>query len=114
MMDSVTNFIKNAEGNQRDICQEVGEEIFKSFIAYNEGNYALATDILVPLRYKIVKIGGSNAQRDLFNLYLINSALKSNDSRHAKLAKHLLVERKALKENSPMTDRLVARALAQH
>ncbi len=34
----------------------------EAFIAYDDGDFAKATDLLYPIRYKVVTIGGSNAQ----------------------------------------------------
>ena len=36
--------------------------ICEAFVAYNDGDYARVVDIMCPVRYKIVKIGGSHAQ----------------------------------------------------
>jgi hypothetical protein len=61
---------------------------------------------LYPIRYKLVRIGGSDAQRDIFNQLLIVAAMKSNNERHRKMVEHLIIERQALKGTSPLTDRL--------
>jgi hypothetical protein len=114
MMDSLKQYIQNGKGTNHDITKAVGETIMEAFVAYDGGDYARTVDLLAPVRYSVLKIGGSNAQRDLFNLFLINAAIKSSCKEHHKLARSLLVERKALKENAPMTDRLVARAMALH
>ncbi|KAK0134611.1 Tetratricopeptide repeat protein 38 [Merluccius polli] len=53
-------------------------------------------------------------QRDVFNLLLIQAAMKSSDKHHHKLARCLLVERDAQKDNSPLTNRLIQRAQALH
>ena len=34
----------------------------EAFVAYDDGDFAKATDILAPLKYKIIDIGGSDAQ----------------------------------------------------
>ncbi|CAB4038550.1 Hypothetical predicted protein, partial [Paramuricea clavata] len=77
-------------------------------------DYAKSTELLAPLKYKFVKVGGSNAQRDVFHLLLIHSAMRSPLKSHQCLARSLLAERKAKKENSPMTDRLMLKAVAMH
>ena len=53
---------RSAEGGNRDITKEVGLPICEAFVAYNDGDYARAVDIMCPVRYKIIKIGGSHAQ----------------------------------------------------
>ncbi|KAK7091233.1 hypothetical protein V1264_008945 [Littorina saxatilis] len=114
MMDSIENFIRNAKGDHHDVMEDVGKKMCEAFIAYNNGDFAIAVDLLNPLRYRIINIGGSHAQRDLFNLFLIQAAIKSPKALHHKLARSLLTERKALKECAPMTDRLIARAMSLH
>jgi Flp pilus assembly protein TadD len=52
--------------------------------------------LLAPLRYEIRRIGGSNAQRDLFQRLLISSALKAGEFRYARA---LLSERTTLNPN---------------
>ncbi|XP_014678116.1 PREDICTED: tetratricopeptide repeat protein 38-like [Priapulus caudatus] len=83
-------------------------------VACDEGRYSEAVNILNPHRYIIIDIGGSNAQRDVFNQLLIHAAMKSDLSEHQRLARSLLIEWKAYKRDSPMTDRLMARAMASH
>lgn len=114
MMQSIKDFISKNTGDQVKITRKVGLQICEAFIAFHDGDHARAVDILYPLRYKIVKIGGSHAQRDLYNLFLIQAALKSNKKEHHSLARFLLMERKSVKSSSPMTDRLMQRALAIH
>lgn len=36
--------------------------LMEALVAYDGGEYAKAVDLLLPVRYKIVTIGGSNAQ----------------------------------------------------
>ncbi|XP_013787878.1 tetratricopeptide repeat protein 38-like [Limulus polyphemus] len=114
MMNSLDEFIRENKGTYCNISADVGIKIIEALRAYHEGSYDRVVSLLYPVRYKIAQIGGSNAQRDLFNLLLIHAALKSSDRNHHRLARSLLYERKSLKESSPMTDRLMARALALH
>ena len=48
--------------NNRQICQDVGLPMCEAFVAFDDGDYARATDLLMPVRYDIWKVGGSNAQ----------------------------------------------------
>lgn len=83
-------------------------------MAYNQGNYSRAVALLYPLRYQMVDIGGSDAQRDLFNQLLIHAAMKSENKQHQKLGRCLVVERDAVRPDSPLTHRLMQKALALH
>ncbi|CAL1596028.1 unnamed protein product [Knipowitschia caucasica] len=96
------------------MAQTVGIAMCQAMIEYDQGNYDQAMELLYPLRYRIVDIGGSDAQRDLFNQLLIHTALKSDNKRHQKLGRCLLVERDSLRLDSPMTQRLQQTAMALH
>jgi tetratricopeptide (TPR) repeat protein len=80
--------------------------LLRAIEAYGREQYAEAVEFLEPIRYQLIDIGGSNAQRDVFNQLLIVAAIKSPSERHRKLAEHLLIERQVLKEDSPLTNRL--------
>lgn len=114
LLQSMKEFTMSGEGSQQPVMKKVGTSLAEAFIEYDSGNFEKAVDIIKPLRYDVLKIGGSNAQRDLFFQFAIHAALKSKSPQHQKLARSLLIERKAYKPDSPMTDRLMARSLAQH
>jgi len=84
------------------------EPLLDSFTAFYEGRYDKVVERLAPIRYDTVTIGGSEAQRDLFDQTLIVSAIKSDKESHHFLAKRLLDERKVLKPNSKAVERGVA------
>ncbi|XP_078579327.1 tetratricopeptide repeat protein 38-like [Branchiostoma floridae x Branchiostoma japonicum] len=111
MMESLRSFVSE-EGTQSAVAKKVGVPVCEALVAYDEGDYARAVELMAPVRYQVHvgSIGGSKAQLDLFHLFLIHAAIKSSESRHHQLARALLAERKALKENSPMTDRMMAAA----
>ncbi|XP_036963827.1 tetratricopeptide repeat protein 38 [Acanthopagrus latus] len=102
------------DNQQHQLAGTVGVPICQAMMEYNKGNYNGAVELLYPLRYHMVDIGGSDAQRDVFNQLLIHAALKSENKHHQKLARCLVVERDAVRPDSPMTDRLMKRALALH
>lgn len=114
LLASLRDYVRDGSGTNCEVSKEVGLAICEAFEQADKGKFDNAVEILKPLRYKIVKIGGSNAQRDLFNLFLIYAALNSPRKQHHQLVRGLLTERKAMKENAPMTDKLMAKALALH
>ncbi|BFZ11068.1 hypothetical protein BsWGS_14107 [Bradybaena similaris] len=114
MMTSIEEYISQGQGTNKDVTAEVGETLFKAFVAYNDGDFASAVDFVNPIRYKVHKIGGSHAQRDLVSLFLIQAAIKSHKKEHHRLARALLNERRLWKVKSPMTDRLIAKAIEIH
>ncbi|WAR07478.1 TTC38-like protein [Mya arenaria] len=86
MMTSIKESVVKCTGDLANITKEVGLPICEAFVAYNDGDYAKAVDLMYPIRYQVWKIGGSNAQRDIYNIFLINAALKSNKQKHRRLA----------------------------
>lgn len=114
LLGSLRDFIRDGSGTNWEISKDVGLAICEAFEQADKGKFDNAVEILKPARYKVVTIGGSNAQRDVFNLFLIHAALNSPKKQHHQLARSLLTERKAKKNNAPMTDRLMAQALALH
>jgi hypothetical protein len=97
------NYLKNT--NQE--CKGLFESIF----SYQQNVFDRVVDLLYPIRYKIKSIGGSNAQRDVFNLILIDAAFKSNVREHNLLAISLLNERLLTLPDSDFTKRLAMRFL---
>ncbi|XP_055996633.1 tetratricopeptide repeat protein 38-like [Ostrea edulis] len=115
MMMSLKEFAKGTgKGDNQRISKEVGVPLCEALVAYDSGDFAKAVSLVNPIRYKILTIGGSHAQRDVFNQFLIHAALQSPEKAHNKLARVLLTERKTLKSNAPLTDRLITRAMAVH
>ncbi|XP_040894712.1 tetratricopeptide repeat protein 38 [Toxotes jaculatrix] len=102
------------DNHQLQLAGTIGVPMCQAMMEYDRGNYGGTVELLYPLRYRIVEIGGSDAQRDLFNQLLIHAAMKSENKHHQKLGRCLLVERDAVRPNSPLTDRLMQRALALH
>ncbi|XP_074605516.1 tetratricopeptide repeat protein 38-like isoform X2 [Brevipalpus obovatus] len=89
--------------------KDVVTNLLKAMIAYKREQYSEAVELLIPVRSQFRKIGGSEAQRDLFSQLLIVSAIKSKSEYHRKLAEHLLNERDGLRSNSFLDGRLVNR-----
>lgn len=86
--------------------QNVNENLLTSILSYSREKYEECIELLWPIRYNIKDIGGSEAQRDLFNLMLINACLRSNKLEHKLLAGQLIEERETLRSKSPLIDRL--------
>lgn len=115
LLEGLQELAKEPGDNQQlQLAGTIGVPMCQAMMEYDQGNYNRAVEILYPLRYRIVDIGGSDAQRDLFNQLLIHAAVKSENKHHQKLGRCLLVERDAARPNSPLTQRLMRRALALH
>lgn len=87
---SLERYAAQGRGDNREITVDVGVYLVQAVLAYGDGNYQRVIDLLLPIRYKWMRIGGSHAQRDLLTQTLIAAAIKANNG---KLARALLVER---------------------
>ncbi len=90
------------------MSREVGLPVAEALVAFGRGDYSRVIESLMPVRHIAQRFGGSNAQRDLLHLTLLEAALRSG---RTELARALAAERTALKPASPTARRLMARAL---
>jgi len=84
------------------VYRDVGAPLSQGLVAYGNGDFRGAIEALNPIRYSWSRIGGSHAQRDIFQQVLIDAAMKAEDWA---LANSLLAERTALRPNSHETHR---------
>ncbi|XP_028666095.1 tetratricopeptide repeat protein 38-like isoform X1 [Erpetoichthys calabaricus] len=111
LMNTLEECVKSpGENHNYTLGKELGIPLCKAVIEYESGNYSKAVELLHPIRYQIVLIGGSNAQRDVLNQYLIHAAMKSDNKSHKKLARCLLLEQENLKPKSCLIQRLKKKA----
>jgi tetratricopeptide (TPR) repeat protein len=73
--------------------------VASAILAYADGRYSVAVDLLLPVRAIAARAGGSHAQRDLLAQTLASAAEKAGRLR---LARALLNERLALKPRSAL------------
>ncbi len=92
LLASLDAYILDGQGDNRDISADVGRRLVHGIVAFSGGDYARAVELLLPVRYKWIRIGGSHAQRDLLTQTLIAAATRSGN--HA-LSRALLNERVA-------------------
>jgi tetratricopeptide (TPR) repeat protein len=88
---SLKETVESADTDTGKSYREIGAYIFAALEHFDEGNYDQVMELLYPIRNQTAIVGGSNAQRDIFTLVLIHSAVYSNDHQH--LAKELINER---------------------
>ncbi len=81
------------------MTRTVGLPVAKALLAYGDGRYAEAVELLRPVKAIAARAGGSHAQRDLLGQTLLAAAEKSGQR---SLARALLNERLALKPRSAM------------
>lgn len=87
-------------GDNAVFTREVGQPVAKAIVAFGEGRYAEALELLRSVRNIAHRFGGSHAQRDLLDLTMIESALRSGKDA---VARALVNERAALRHESPLT-----------
>jgi hypothetical protein len=105
---AVLNRRASGTGSNAAMTREVGLPVCAAMRAFADGHYDLAIDLLLPVRAVSHRFGGSNAQRDVITLTLIEAALRGG---RPKLARALTAERTDFKPSSPFNWTLAARAL---
>ncbi len=91
---SMDAYVADGAGDNREITRDVGRALVDAVLAFAAGDYRRAINLILPVRYKIIRIGGSHAQRDLVTQTLIVAAERAGDWR---LAQALLAERVAIR-----------------
>ncbi|CAF2621773.1 unnamed protein product [Rotaria sp. Silwood2] len=92
-LHSLKETVESSDTDTGKSYREIGPCIFAALERFDEGDYAQVVELLYPIRNRTAIAGGSNAQRDIFTLLLIHSAVYSNNNQHQQLAKRLINER---------------------
>jgi tetratricopeptide (TPR) repeat protein len=90
------------------LTRDIGLPLARAIIAMVEHQAARAAALLLPIRSRTHVIGGSHAQRDIFQVTCIEAALRAGQG---KLARALASERTEAKPASPSNWQFTARAL---
>jgi len=91
-ISSMSTFARDGQGWTAETTQSTLIPLCEAMIAYEAGEYGKACDLLWPIRNELSPIGGSLAQRDLFNQILIDAAVRGG---RLTTARNLLSERVA-------------------
>lgn len=83
--------------SQAEVTRRVGLDLAEALCAYGRRRFAQAVDRLLPIRHELQCLGGSHAQRDVFQQLLIRSAIRSGATG---LARSLLAERLTARPNN--------------
>jgi hypothetical protein len=98
----------------KKVNHDLASRIFNSICYFDQGEYSKVIELMYPIRYELIRIGGSNAQRDMFNQVLVQAALRSPNPKDKKLGVALLNERFSLKPNSKLNQRISERFLSEN
>jgi hypothetical protein len=100
-------FATLSASDNASFAQDVGYPLMMAFAAFGEGRYGDAVRLIRPVRGIAGRFGGSNAQRDIIDLTLIEAAFRAGDR---PLARALAAERVAAKHESPLAKLFARRA----
>jgi tetratricopeptide (TPR) repeat protein len=89
-MESCERFARTDGGTEASVMADVGLPLARAVLAHRRGAYGEVVEGLMPLRSRFRWIGGSHAQRDLFDQLLIDAARRGN---RLDVATELLAER---------------------
>jgi tetratricopeptide (TPR) repeat protein len=92
LLDWVGAYARRAPEFSRAVWQEVALPGCEGLYAHAQGDYALAWHRLSVAVPRIAETGGSHAQRDLFEQFLLDAALRSGRS---SVAQHMLEQRRS-------------------
>ena len=95
------------QGTNATMSREIGVPACRAFAAFGRSDYARTIDLLMPLRAKANRMGGSHAQRDMFSWTLTEAVLRLGDRA---LAEALVAERLSWKPESPVNRAWAIRA----
>jgi tetratricopeptide (TPR) repeat protein len=87
---SCRQFAATSAGTEAAVMADVGLPLVGAVLAHRRGAYGEAVDALLPVRSRFRRIGGSHAQRDLFDQLLIDAAWRAG---RLDVAGELLAER---------------------
>lgn len=87
-----------AETTQGAVTRDIGLTVAKALSDHRAGRYADCVNRMVAARYRMDALGGSMAQRDVFEMIMFDAARRSGDTA---LTRNLLRERTARKPHSP-------------
>jgi hypothetical protein len=98
-----------AGGDNASFTRDIGLPATKGILAFADGDYRAAANLLGPIRAIAHRFGGSHAQRDVIDLTLIEAAIRSGDVAEAR---RLTEDRMIARPHSPLSGIFRERAQA--
>ena len=109
LLEAERVFANAGEETESEIAATVGVPLLEAIAAHRRGDHGRSVDLLLGVRSALHQIGGSHAQRDVFERTLIEAAIADG---RLSLARALLSARVRLKPNSGLTWRKYAKVLS--
>ena len=97
------------QGTEETVARDIGLPLGRAILAHGQGRYDDAVQALQPHQEAVKRLGGSHAQRDLFQQLLIDAALKAGQKA---LARGLLSARARQRPDNAWNRRMTAAAEA--
>jgi tetratricopeptide (TPR) repeat protein len=110
MVASLSHYAQDSGETEAAVAREPGLARARAVLARNRGDHAATARELAAVRDRIWRIGGSHAQRDLFEEMLIDSALRAGETEEARA---LLAERLQRRPRNAWGWRHFAKALSR-
>lgn len=107
-MDAFARAHRDADNAIAQVYRDIGIPVTDAILAYAARDHARVVAIMQEARYRMLPLGGSWAQRDVWVRMLIDAALKDGQDR---LARALLAERTAANPRSAPSWKLYAEVL---
>ncbi len=107
MLEWLRSYCKTSPETSAEITARVNLTLCEALVAYRASNFERAVDLMIPVRDEIRLIGGSHAQRDLFEQILVDAALKAQ---RYSLARALASERASARPGNPWNRARLAEA----
>ncbi len=107
LLNANERYLDHASDANVAMSRIIGMPFCRALQAFAKENYDACVELLLPVRYRTHRLGGSYAQRDIIGWTLLEAALRA---RQFDLALALANERTALKPTSPQNWHMVARA----
>jgi hypothetical protein len=103
MLDSARRFATEDRGTEAAVMRDVGLALAQAGLAWRDADFGRVVDLIWPVRSRIRGIGGSHAQRDIFEQTLLAAAIKAG---RLPLAHALVSERLQRRPTSLWTKRM--------
>lgn len=110
LLDSLKRFA-GGSGTEEEVARDIGLPLGQAILAHADGRHGEAVEALLPHRAALRRLGGSHAQRDLFEQLLIDAAVKAGE---AKVARALLSERGETRRDNAWNRAMTAAAAQLH